>query len=560
VGIGPLAWSPAGDQLLIYARATGEPWTAGRLLRWRAEGSRFEPLPLQGIAPRLELRPERVPAAWLGSDPLIWGAPTTAPADGRADWYRVTADGPVALTAALEQPRRDRATVDAAGAVVLAGAGAWWIGRGEPRLIADHLTAAVPDGPVSDPRGPYAVPRESAWSGLRLSPSGSEVVLADVDGQALTLPAPDAVEVLAGAPERRGALVRVRMTGGAEQLQWLSASQPPRPLATINPNLADVDAPRVRAIRHTGPDGALLSSWLLLPSQAAARAPPLVVWPYLGSNLPTAPHDADLTDRGFNPWIALLVSHGYAVLLPSLPWRWTEGPEAAEGLAARILAPIDAAARDPDLAPEFDPDRLAIWGFSFGGWTTLMTITETQRFKAAIAGASMSDLVSVWGQFQSAWAEDPSEGLATFNTAGWVEDLQPGMHAPPFAEPARYLRNSPVFHAGVVTTPLLLLHGDQDSYGPGQPQEMFSALLRQDKDAQLVTYWGEGHTIHSPGNQRDMAGRVFAWLSAYVGDPSPSRRSRVAASPANPAPAAANAAPRTLPPRRSGDRPRRPAR
>jgi dipeptidyl aminopeptidase/acylaminoacyl peptidase len=266
-----------------------------------------------------------------------------------------------------------------------------------------------------------------------------------------------------------------------------------------------------------------------------------VVWPYPGHDYAQAP--PGLTDPGFNEMAALLVAHGDAVLLPDLPWAWTSGAEPAEGLADRILAIVDAAAQDPNLAGAFDPDRLGIWGHSFGGWATLMTLTQTQRFKAAVAAASMSDLPSLWGQFQGVWSVDPTEGLGTFNMGGWTEDLQAGMHAPPFVDPARYLRNSPLFHAGAVTTPLLLLHGDQDSFGVGQAQEMFSALLRQNKDAELVTYWGEGHLIRSPGNQRDMYRRVFAWFDTYLGAPPVTKA--FAAPSASPAPAPANSGPTT---------------
>ena len=74
---------------------------------------------------------------------------------------------------------------------------------------------------------------------------------------------------------------------------------------------------------------------------------------------------------------------------------------------------------------------------------------------------------------------------------------------------------------------------------------MFSGLLRQNKDAELVIYWGEGHIIRSPGNLRDLYARGLAWLDAYLAVPG-APTADAAARPPDPEPAAASAAPRPL--------------
>lgn len=90
------------------------------------------------------------------------------------------------------------------------------------------------------------------------------------------------------------------------------------------------------------------------------------------------------------------------------------------------------------------------------------------------------------------------------------------MGAPPWADPERYLRNSNLFSAGAITAPVLLVHGETDELRPEQSQEMFTALYRQGKDAQFVTYWGEGHALASPANIADYLARVLAWLDATL--------------------------------------------
>ena len=83
----------------------------------------------------------------------------------------------------------------------------------------------------------------------------------------------------------------------------------------------------------------------------------------------------------------------------------------------------------------------------------------------------------------------------------------------PWRDPERYVSNSPLFFADRVSTPIMLIHGDLDTMGTiYQTEEMFTALHRENKDAMLVTYMGEVHTVEHPQNQRDMWKRIFSFL------------------------------------------------
>jgi dipeptidyl aminopeptidase/acylaminoacyl peptidase len=93
------------------------------------------------------------------------------------------------------------------------------------------------------------------------------------------------------------------------------------------------------------------------------------------------------------------------------------------------------------------------------------------------------------------------------------------MGVPLLADPARYLRNSPVFAADRITTPLLIVSGDLDMMGI-QSEAMFTMLNRQGKRAEFVRYLGEGHELDSPANVLDLWQRVFNWLDTYVKNPS----------------------------------------
>jgi len=161
-----------------------------------------------------------------------------------------------------------------------------------------------------------------------------------------------------------------------------------------------------------------------------------------------------------------------------------------------------------------DPDRLGLMGHSYGGYGTYALITQTQRFRAAVALAGIADLVSLYGQFDARLRYDayPYE----FLLIGLAEAGQLRMGAPPWQDAERYVRNSPLFAAGDVQTPLLIIQGDMDYVPLQQGEQFFSALYRQGKRARFVRYWGEGHVLQSPANIQDMWQRIFSWFDEFL--------------------------------------------
>src|SRR5690606_10320901 len=91
-----------------------------------------------------------------------------------------------------------------------------------------------------------------------------------------------------------------------------------------------------------------------------------------------------------------------------------------------------------------------------------------------------------------------------------------GLGTPPFADTDRYVRNSHVLAADRITVPVLLFTAGREYGAPGQAEELFSALYRQQKDVVLVTYRGEGHVLSSPANIRDFYETVWAWLDEVL--------------------------------------------
>ncbi len=145
-------------------------------------------------------------------------------------------------------------------------------------------------------------------------------------------------------------------------------------------------------------------------------------------------------------------------------------------------------------------------------------ITQTRRFRAAVALEGLADLVSLYGQFDARLRYDHYPHEHIFQ-ASLMETGQTRMGNPPWKDTARYIRNSPLFYADRVETPLLIIQGDMDYVALQQGEEFFAALYRQSKRARFVRYWGEGHVLQSPANIQRMWQQILEWFNEYLAAP-----------------------------------------
>jgi dipeptidyl aminopeptidase/acylaminoacyl peptidase len=142
-----------------------------------------------------------------------------------------------------------------------------------------------------------------------------------------------------------------------------------------------------------------------------------------------------------------------------------------------------------------DGGRLGVVGWSYGGYMTMWTVTQTQRFRAAVAGAGIANWQSYYGQ------------------NGIDQWLIPYFGASIYDDPAVYARSSPINFIKQVKTPTLVLVGERDLECPApQSFEFWRALQRLQVPTQLVVYAGEGHRISQPEHRRDIFRRSAAWL------------------------------------------------
>jgi dipeptidyl aminopeptidase/acylaminoacyl peptidase len=146
-----------------------------------------------------------------------------------------------------------------------------------------------------------------------------------------------------------------------------------------------------------------------------------------------------------------------------------------------------------------DPDRMAVMGWSYGGFMTSWVITQTKRFKAAVIGAAVTDLASFTG---------------TADIPGFLPDYFSGE---PWENPESYRRHSPISHVKGVSTPALILHGEADVRVPtSQGYEYYNALKRQGATVKMVVYPRTPHGPREPKFQLDIMQRHIDWIEPYL--------------------------------------------
>lgn len=250
---------------------------------------------------------------------------------------------------------------------------------------------------------------------------------------------------------------------------------------------------------HWKSDSWTVQGWLVYPQNYdAGKRYPLVVSVHGGpawSRMPAWPRPFfDAT---------ILSAEGYFVLFPNPRGSYGQGEaftranvkDFGRGDLRDILAGVDEVTRTLPV----DKDRLGILGWSYGGYMTMWTVTQTTRFRAAVAGAGIANWKSYYGQ----------NGIDTW--------MLPYFGASVYDDPAVYERCSPINFIKRVRTPTLVLVGDRDLECPApQSYEFWRALKRMGVPTQLVVYPNEGHRIGRPDHRRDIARRTVAWLNEYL--------------------------------------------
>jgi dipeptidyl aminopeptidase/acylaminoacyl peptidase len=196
---------------------------------------------------------------------------------------------------------------------------------------------------------------------------------------------------------------------------------------------------------------------------------------------------------------AALVASGYTVLMPNPRGSYGQGEAFTQanvkdfgyGDLRDIVRGVDAAVAKGNI----DKDRVGIWGWSYGGYMTMWAVTQTQRFRAAVAGAGIVNWQSYYGQ------NSIDQWMVPFFGASVYDD------------PYIYARSSPIEFIRNVKTPTLVLVGERDGEVPApQSFEFWHALKTIGVKTKLVVYPNEGHRVRKPEHRRDIARRLVTWF------------------------------------------------
>jgi dipeptidyl aminopeptidase/acylaminoacyl peptidase len=208
--------------------------------------------------------------------------------------------------------------------------------------------------------------------------------------------------------------------------------------------------------------------------------------------------------NGFNK--SVYTSNGYAVLMPDITYKIND-----PGMSAVwcVLPAIDAAVA----AGVVDRSKVGLHGHSWGGYQTAFLVTQAD-FAAAVAGAPLTNMISM---YSSIYFNTGGANQAIFESSqgrflgGYWDNLE------------AYQRNSPVYWATKVKTPLIILHNDKDGAVVwNQGIEYYNTLRRLKKPVIMLQYVGENHGLSKPANQKDYTVRMKEFFDHYLmGKPAP---------------------------------------
>mgnify|MGYP003635436447 CR=1 FL=1 len=205
--------------------------------------------------------------------------------------------------------------------------------------------------------------------------------------------------------------------------------------------------------------------------------------------------------------IPLYTSNDYLVLVPDI--HYGTGHPGKDGLHAVV-----SGAKSLTHKPFVNASKMAIQGQSWGGYQVAYIVTQTNMFAAAMAGAPVSNMTSAYGGIR--WGSGMSRQFQYEQTQSRIgQTLWDGFDL--------YVENSPVFHLPNVTTPLLIMHNDNDGAVPYyQGIEMFMGMRRLQKPAWLLIYNNEQHNLRKMPNRLDLSLRMFQFFNHYLkGEPMP---------------------------------------
>jgi dipeptidyl aminopeptidase/acylaminoacyl peptidase len=309
---------------------------------------------------------------------------------------------------------------------------------------------------------------------------------------------------------RAGDVAYVR--GAASELPevWVRRADRGRPLELthLNDRWHSIALAKAELIHYTSFDGLQIEAQVLRPATAPADAKLPTIFLIHGGPV------GRWADQ-FDPEGQLLASHGYAIVYPNI--RGAEGygnhmieliRSTARGGLGWATGPLNDVIAGADAVVRqgiADPDRLAIGGWSYGGYMTALALSRNDRFKVGVAGAGFYDMVTDLGTEIASYVPGDEWMYGNFFDPATQRILH---------------QDSPIATVQRIHVPLLLMHDVNDPVDTiGQAYELYRALQQQGVTTQFIVYPREGHELQERDHILDRLSRTLAWYDKYLKGP-----------------------------------------
>jgi dipeptidyl aminopeptidase/acylaminoacyl peptidase len=289
---------------------------------------------------------------------------------------------------------------------------------------------------------------------------------------------------------------------------WVTDSsfKAPKKISNGDAQRAQFNWGTAELVNFKNTDGVPLKGLLLKPDNFDPKKKyPMIV--YIYERLTQGLHSWRAPAPGTSINAAYYVSNGYLIFMPDIVYTTGyPGRNALQCVLPAVQAVVDRGF--------VDENNIGIQGHSWGGYQIAYMVTQTNRFKAAEAGAAVANMTSAYSGIR--WGTGLPRQFQ-------YEHSQSRIGGSLWEYPMRYLENSPIFHVDKVQTPLLLINNDEDDAVPWyQGIEFFLGLRRLNKEAYMFSYNGEKHGLRKRINQMDYTRRMQEFFDHFLkGAPAP---------------------------------------
>jgi len=279
----------------------------------------------------------------------------------------------------------------------------------------------------------------------------------------------------------------------------------PIQLTDTNPQQEDYKWGHTELVDFVNANGVPLQGRLLYPADyEEGKQYPMIVYIYELRSQSLHSYTMPSRTSAYNQ--RRFSSEGYFVFEPDIVYRLRDpGVSAVEALVPAVEAVVATGM--------IDEERIGLTGHSWGAYQTSFVVTQTDIFSAAVAGAPLTNMISMYNSMY--WNSGGTDAT--------IFEISQGRFPTPYWEDMeKYIQNSPVFAAENINTPLLVAFGDEDgAVDFNQGVELYNTMRRLQKEFVLLVYDGENHGLRLKQNQLDYANRTHDWFNHFLRDREP---------------------------------------